>query len=121
LKAKHLDRAQLTDRLTKRIVALAEKKLKSGIDVVEGGEDEQETRESATDVIDLMQVLKERLEGKARPRGTGGGGGRSGAATDRLEEKSKAELYAVAQDRGIPGRSAMTKPQLIKALQRRTV
>jgi DNA end-binding protein Ku len=121
LHAKHLDRAQLTDRHTKRIVALAEKKRKSGIDVVESGEDEQEAKESATDVIDLMQVLKERLEGKARAR-RASGGGKSAAAEppNRLEERSKADLYAMAQDRGIPGRSAMTKRELIKAIRRRT-
>jgi DNA end-binding protein Ku len=68
-----------------------------------------------------MQVLKERLEGKARAR-RASGGGKSAAAEppNRLEERSKADLYAMAQDRGIPGRSAMTKRELIKAIRRRT-
>lgn len=109
LKAKALDRAHLEDRRTLRIVGYAEKKLTAGTDVVEGGDDEEEARESTTDVIDLMQVLRERLEGKVRAR-------RSTA--DGLDERSKSELYATAQKMEIPGRSAMSKPQLIRAIRR---
>ncbi len=122
LKAKQLDRSQLADRRTGRIVEYAKKKLKSGTDVVEGGEDAEEARESTTDVIDLMQVLKERLQGKIRARRAAEGGAdkadESGGAADKFEQKSKSELYATAQKLGIPGRSAMTKPALIQAIRR---
>ena len=122
LQAKRLDRAHLEDRRTRRIVGYAERKLKAGTDVVQGGDDEEEVKESTTDVIDLMQVLRERLEGKVRARrASADGGGESapeGKAADRLDEKSKSELYSTAQKMEIPGRSAMTKPQLIRAIRR---
>ncbi len=35
------------------------------------------------------------------------------------EQLTKAELYELAQQRDIPGRSAMSKRQLIEALRRR--
>lgn len=122
LKAKTLDSAHLEDRRTRRIVRYAEKKRKAGTDVVEGGDDEDEAKESTTDVIDLMQVLRERLEGKFRARRTSAdGSGKSaptGTAGDRLDERIKSELYATAQKLEIPGRSAMTKRQLIRAIRR---
>ncbi len=115
LKAKTLDRTPLDDPLAERIVALAKRKLKSGKDVVEPLEEEAEdaAEESATDVIDLVQVLKARLEGRdpqAAPR-------RPPSENGASEAPSRAALYARAQKLDIPGRSSMSKSQLARAVR----
>jgi DNA end-binding protein Ku len=127
LKTKKLDESQLEDRGSARIVRHAERKLKSGKDVVASPVDEEEAQESATNVIDLMQVLRQRLQGKeqAPPPAAGRSGGartrpaRSAPAADELESRTKAELYEMAQRMELPNRSAMTKAELIKAIRAR--
>jgi DNA end-binding protein Ku len=123
LKAAELDRSPLEDRLADRIVRLAEKKLKAGTDVVEADvEEEEEADESSPDVIDLLQVLKDRLAGRS--------GKRTGAPTpvrgktptperksSGLASRTKAELYQLAQEMDLPGRSSMSRPELLKAVQ----
>jgi len=118
LQAKTLDRAELEDDRSARIVELAEKKLKSGTDVVPASADAEEIEESSTNVVDLMAVLKERLQGKLRARAAPAGrAAKPGAArADELEGKSKAALYEMAQSMAVPGRSAMSKAELIEAL-----
>lgn len=116
LKAKTLDRAQLEDRRSARIVKLAEKKIRSGTDVVLASEDTEEVEESSTNVIDLMEVLKERLQGKLRARESPASTTRKRSGADKLEPKSKAELYKMAQSKDVPGRSTMSKAELIDTL-----
>lgn len=123
LKAKTFDRAALEDRHSAGIVELAEKKLRSGTDVVPASphaEEVEDAEESSTNVVDLMEVLKERLRGKLRARAApaGGAGRRTGARGGELESKSKAALYEMAQSMAISGRSAMSKAELIDALAR---
>jgi len=122
LKAKTLDRAQLEDRRSARIVELAGKKLKSGAGVVAATADEEAAEESSTNVVDLMEVLKERLQGRLRARAAPvhitrkRTGKRAGVRVDELAAKTRVELYAMAQTLALPGRSAMTRAELIKAL-----
>ncbi|MYR44992.1 Ku protein [Streptomyces sp. SID5910] len=86
---------------------------------------------TATDVVDLMDVLQGSLD-----RAKGGGGGEqaprrrkkapapsSGKTASRrsekrseLEDLSKAELYRMATEEDVPGRSKMTRTQLVDAL-----
>ncbi|MEM8824452.1 MAG: Rho termination factor [Pseudomonadota bacterium] len=42
---------------------------------------------------------------------------RRGGHADRYEDRTKDDLYQLAQDRDIDGRSEMTKPKLIEALR----
>lgn len=118
LKTKSLDRAELEDRRSARVVKLAEKKLRSGDDVVRATVDSEEVEESATNVIDLMEVLKERLQGKLRARSAplGSAGNQPRVRAAELKSKGKAELYEMAQSRDVAGRSAMSKAELINAL-----
>jgi|AntDeeMinimDraft_5_1070356.scaffolds.fasta_scaffold10622_2 DNA end-binding protein Ku len=114
LKVKTLDRAELEDRRSARIVELAEKKLRAGSDVVPASAEVEEVEESATNVVDLMEVLRERLRGKLRARAdpaddAGSAGG--------LESKNKTQLYELAQSMDISGRSSMSRRELIDALQ----
>jgi DNA end-binding protein Ku len=117
LKTSRFDPAPLTDELTERIVAHAEKKLAAGKDVVAADEDEEVVEESATDVIDLLQVLQERLAGRrARRSGERRPPARAGRrAAPSLAGLSKSELYATAKFLDIAGRSTMTRDQLADA------
>lgn len=116
LKAKTLDRAELEDHRSAGIVTLAEKKLQSGTDVVKASADEEEVEQSSTNVVDLMEVLRARLQGKLRARSDPAGGISKRNGAGDLKTKSKAKLYEMAQSKSIPGRSAMSKADLIDAL-----
>ena len=63
-------------------------------------------------VPDLMAALSESLE-RARG-GDGGGGGKK--ASSSLKDLSRDELYERAQEEEVPGRSSMSKDELIEAL-----
>jgi DNA end-binding protein Ku len=60
---KQFDAELLSDRQASELKQRIEKKLKSGTDVLKAPE-EPESTEAASNVIDLMQVLKERLQGR---------------------------------------------------------
>ena len=117
---KQLDREQLGDRNHRELMRRIEKKLKSGKDVLRAPEEPDAAEES--NVIDLMQVLKERLQGRrpeaaaAAPAPGKAKRGRGGARA--LEECSKQELYARAQELELAGRSTMSRPQLLEAIRR---
>ena len=66
---KRFDPEQLSDPHTVNLRQRIEAKLKSGTDVLKAPE-EPETPEAASNVIDLMQVLKERLQGR-QPHASG--------------------------------------------------
>lgn len=118
LKAKTLDRSELEDQRSAGLIKFAEQKLRSGTDVVSAGAEAEPVEESAADVIDLMEVLRDRLQGKLRARSASGKapGKRRGNRDGELEEKTKAQLYELAQSQEIHGRSAMSKAELINAL-----
>lgn len=119
LKAKTLDHAELEDQRSADIVKLADKKLRSSTDVVRASEDDGEIEESTTNVVDLMEVLKERLQGKLRARA--GPKPKTGKlAAGELRSKTRAELYEMAQSMDVHGRSAMSKAKLIEALAGRS-
>jgi DNA end-binding protein Ku len=61
---------------------------------------------------DLMAALQETLEKM-------GGAGRGGDGDGELAELSREELYERAQSEGVPGRSKMSKDELIEALASR--
>lgn len=121
---------ELADDTADRLHKLVEKKLAEGEDVVHPPNlPKQETAE----VIDLMQVLKQSLEGKTEPTRTNEDKGkqrkpkhrkrRSAEAKQRKRppkidpHASKAELYEIAKQLDIPGRSQMSKNELLKTLR----
>jgi DNA end-binding protein Ku len=63
---KQLDLKQLSDQQTHNLMRRIEEKLESGTDVMKAPE-EPAPAEAASNVIDLMQVLKERLQGRRPP------------------------------------------------------
>lgn len=65
-----------------------------------------EPGEEPAEVVDLMAALEQSL------RRAGGDG-----ADDDLADRSKEELYELAQERDLPGRSSMSKDELVTALR----
>ena len=150
--------SELEDRSAERLRKLVQRKVRAGDDVVRL----EEPEDRPSDVIDLMEILKQRLQGvqaedepprrssAAASRKSGGKSsskpaGRTsrvrGSKTSRapstkaskparskatraksgnaeLRESSKAELLEQAKKLDIPGRSAMSKDELIKAIRR---
>lgn len=136
---KSFDTDALEDRGLQRAHALVQQKLRSSKDVVEAPEAEEAGEVSRIEIVDLIAALKQRLaandagsrggaEARAnkdregpRKRRTTGAVLKTGAAPktrDALEKQSKERLYEEAQALKIEGRSAMSKPELVKAVGR---
>ena len=120
-----VDRNELHDGYSQRLRALIDSKLERGVDVERAPE--PETEEGEAEIIDLMEVLKRRLQGdvaapeeRSAPAGRGGGRSRSAASSedDDLESKSKGELYERAKALRVPGRSKMDRDGLLRALRK---
>ncbi|WP_438489630.1 Ku protein [Streptomyces sp. S186] len=77
---------------------------------------------AATNVVDLMETLRNSVEEARKGRGTGHTKGTRPKGTRRrdLRDLSKSDLYQLAGDRDVPGRSKMNRDQLIKALGTKT-
>ena len=65
--------------------------------------------------IAARTVNKQRREESRTPNKTTQG---TGNPNKGLETRSKQELYNIAKDKNIPGRSKMDKSQLVKALRK---
>jgi DNA end-binding protein Ku len=63
------------------------------------------------DVVDLVAALERSLDRARGERGAGSG------TSDDYASMSKDELYALAQERDLPGRSGLTKDELVDALR----
>ena len=72
----------------------------------------------ATNVVDLMEVLKRSVAAVRDKGGKGGRGGRGGKkAEEDLEGLSKQQLYQRATDLDVHGRSSMTRDELQRAVE----
>ncbi|EWG98296.1 non-homologous end joining protein Ku [Halomonas sp. BC04] len=139
-----LERDALQDLQSQRIVDRAEEKISRGEDVVTlGEEDESDVEpEQGGEVIDLMQVLKQSLaEGrppgqeirrdteadarKGKPNKSGktsakrNPGKKASARKDsssKLDTLSRDQLYERAKALDLPGRSRMSKAELVEAI-----
>jgi DNA end-binding protein Ku len=150
LTRRSLAESELVDRGADRLLKLVAKKEKAGRDVVTPAE--PAAAPPSEGVIDLMEVLKRSLQGRApskavtaageqaAPKRTSAGKAaakksgtkktatrssakQSAASSSRsdaadLAGKSKEELYDRAKQLDIPGRSGMSKQELIAALRR---
>ena len=113
-----LDMDELSDRYSEAIQGLVQIKAKKREDVVDisasADEDEEET---AGNVIDLVQLLRQRLSAKATIT-TADAEEPSASAAKDLRKLSKEALYERAQALDIPGRSKMGKPALVAAIRK---
>ena len=124
-----LPREQLVDEQSRQLLALVERKLEADEDVLHAPELPE--FEEGAEVIDLMEVLKRSLEAKpeaeektAQPKKTARqkppekkSQQRQEEAIEVDEDSSKSELYDLAKELDIHGRSHMNKQELIKAIQ----
>jgi DNA end-binding protein Ku len=111
LAEKALDPSELVDRSARRLNELVVEKAEAGEDVVSIA---SANGESGGKVLDLLEVLNRSLKGAA----AGGGGGKAQSADgEALDEMSKIELYERAKRLDIPGRSSMSKRDLILAIR----
>lgn len=122
LLADSLPEEELEDRRSERLLRLVEEKREAGEDVVRVPASVTEAeREEEVEVIDLMEALKRRIRGGGAAKGDraekGGPGERDGGSGE-LRERTKRELYDRAKELDIPGRSGMTKEELIEAIRR---
>jgi DNA end-binding protein Ku len=104
---KQLDVKELSDQHTQSLMQHIEEKLKAGTDVLKAPE-EPEPAEAASNVIDLMQVLKERLQGR-QPHTSGHASGPASkppssksASSKPPSSKSASSKPARSQHKGKP-------------------
>src|SRR4051794_27738605 len=97
------DPEQYKDRYRKRLQDVIKRK-RQGKTIRIPDEDEQ-----PAPVVDLMAALERSLE-KAR------GGGSRGGSDGELDDLSRDEVYERAQKADVPGRSSMSKKELVEAL-----
>lgn len=119
---KELDFDLLQDEYTAKVLELAQKKRKASRDVVEIEEAADEDDEDMADVIDIMSVLKERMGSargptRAREPASARETTKKSATKDALAGKSKKELYDQAKKLDLPGRSQMSREELIAAIR----
>lgn len=130
--ADELDPDELIDRRSRGIEKLVRSKLAAGRDVVAVPAEEKRVAQGERGseeriVIDLMEELKRRMKGggAAPQKGSAPGkeGGKRGGpapkdpANSELESRSKQELYEMAKELDIEGRSKMTKDGLVRAIR----
>jgi DNA end-binding protein Ku len=124
LTADELDETLLDDEYAQQLLELARLKREAGKDVVEIEEAPPEDEEAGADVIDIMAVLRERMgaaRGPARAQPTRAADRKPASQArddDALAGKSKKELYEQAQKLKLPGRSSMSREQLLAALRK---
>jgi DNA end-binding protein Ku len=119
--AEKLDVDELTDKDSERLAALIEKKKAAGEGVIHPEitpEDEDEEQDGGK-VIDIMEVLKRSLKrtGASEAKSKKDDSSPEPMSARELQRKSKKELYEKAQELDIPGRSAMDREDLIKAIR----
>ena len=124
LTADKLDVELLEDEYAAKLLELAELKRDAAKDVVEIDEAPPEDEETSADVIDIMAVLKQRMGAAREPARAGPARApqRASAARapehDALADKSKKELYEQAKRLDLPGRSSMSRDELLAALRK---
>ena len=126
LRADALPAEALADEAAALLQELVESKRARGEGLIQlDSADEGDARDQEQGSDDIVEVLRRSLRvtkggraGRSRrsARSSGAGAGVGGAGGG-LEELSKEELYERARAREIPGRSRMSKAQLVRALQ----
>jgi DNA end-binding protein Ku len=115
-----LPKEDLKDEFEKRLQELVERKRAQGKDVVEAEEYQPAEQGEEADSIDLLETIRQSLQGARGTAAEDTGGEQSGQKSgDDLADASKEELYDRAAKMAISGRSRMTKSQLLRAIRRR--
>ena len=109
-----LDESALTDRYAERLRALAESKRAKG----QGVRELEAAAPGGAEVIDLLEALKESLQGEEPSRAPRRPGDAGTASDASLTELTRDELYERAKQLDITGRSSMNKGQLVEAIRK---
>lgn len=112
-----LDLELLEDEYATQLLELGMAKRDAGRDVVEIAEAAPDD-ESSAEIIDIMAVLKERIGAGERKPARAQRAPAAAAPAQALDEKSKKELYEQAKKFRVPGRSTMSREELIAALRK---
>ena len=141
LSADDFERDELAGTRDRLLLQQVERKLASGEDVMplpdldESAPDVEDDEDDSGNVIDLMNVLKERLRqtgedeeaDEHKPAPDRGNAGRHSsrkkkarrrAGRDQQERLTKAELYQRARELDIAGRTRMTRDELARAIRK---
>ncbi|HSJ13744.1 MAG TPA: Ku protein [Longimicrobiales bacterium] len=148
LKQPQFDPDELHDHPAERLRALIERKQRAGEDIVASGvtAEDEDAGDDVIDLMEILKRSMAGAGGGGRKAAQRAGGSRRGAkqaagtperssprtsarsrsgsrshtspAAADLEELTKEELYERARQHDIPGRSSMSKKQLISALRR---
>lgn len=119
-----LDAGELQDDYAGALRRLAEEKAKRGKDLISVEQEAESEHESNYPApIDLVALLKQRLESSRSASGSeqddrSKGGRPTARAPLDLDQEAKERLYERAKALGIEGRSRMTKKALVKAIQK---
>lgn len=99
-------RNELVDHASERLLKLARQKLRAGKDVVQLDEDEESEHgpSTGTPVIDLMEILKQRMAGV-------GGDENEGATSDADDEDAPAATRSRPKPKSASGTRAKSKPK----------
>lgn len=120
LSSETFKRKELSDRNTRRILDRVHEKLEAGEDVVtlpEADDNEEEPGQGA-EVVDLMQVLRERLRQQTSSSNHKSARRQTSRKETELNQRSRAEIYERAQELDIAGRSRMSKKELLRAIKK---
>jgi DNA end-binding protein Ku len=114
-----LDESLLRDEESEALRDLAERKHAAGEDVVETSEaaDAAADDEEDAGVIDIMEVLKRRMQRAGEPSRSAPRSRTKGESADGLESSTKKELYERAKALDLEGRSHMSKEELMEAIR----
>lgn len=112
LSATALDTKLLTDEESDALLKLAERKRAASRDVIEVTEIEEDDDREDAGIIDIMSILKSRMQANSQPRTADNRSDR-----DDISDLSKGELYERASELGIAGRSKMSRAELLRAIR----
>lgn len=119
LRIDNFDPDILQDYQAERIKKIAGKKLKQGKDVVTHAD--PEGAQESSNVIDLMEILKQRFKESDDKKSTQKAGEKGSPDKIDLNSKTKNELYEKAKSLHIEGRSKMSKKELILSIQQASI
>lgn len=113
LAADAVDPDELRDEQAERLREVARAKQARGEDVVEAPA-APDDEEGGAEVVDLMALLRERMrEPRRSPRRSS-----RRAQRDELADATKEALYERARELGIPGRSKMSRDELLASIRK---